>query len=81
MKKIGILLVLLLLTLILIGQSAQLNYNITDSVLDILVNRWAFGDKSTRINNVVKSVDNEEFANWITEFDKKDFKQYQKQKS
>ena len=60
-------------------KAAQLNYNITDSVLDILVNRWAFGDKSTRINNVVKSVDNEEFANWITEFDKKDFKQYQKQ--
>ena len=27
MKKIGILLVLLFLTLILIGQSAQLNYN------------------------------------------------------
>ena len=60
-------------------KAAQLNYNITDSILNVLVNRWAFGNKSTRINNIVKDIDNEEFANWITEFDKKDFKQYQKQ--
>jgi hypothetical protein len=57
----------------------QLNYSIPDLVLNTLVNRWAFENKSTRINNLVKDIDNTEFANWVTEFDKKDFKQYQKQ--
>ena len=60
-------------------KAEQLNYSIPDSVLNTLVNRWAFENKSTRINNLVKDIDNTEFANWVTEFDKKDFKQYQKQ--
>jgi len=60
-------------------KAAQLNYSIPDSVLNTLVNRWAFENKSTRINNLVKDIDNTEFANWVSEFDKKDFKQYQKQ--
>ena len=57
----------------------QLNYNIPEDVLEILTNRWAFNDKSTRINNVVKMIDNESYAEWVSAFDKKDFKAYQKQ--
>ena len=57
----------------------QLDYNIPDDVLEILTNRWAFNDKSTRINNVVKMIDNESYAEWVSVFDKKDFKAYQKQ--
>ena len=57
----------------------QLDYAIPEDVLEILTNRWAFNDKSTRINNVVKMIDNEAYAQWVSAFDKKDFKSYQKQ--
>ena len=36
----------------------QLDYAIPEDVLEILTNRWAFNDKSTRINNVVKIISN-----------------------
>ena len=45
----------------------------------MLVDRWAFNLKSTNIRNIKKLIDSEEFINWVVEFDKKDFKQYQKQ--
>lgn len=61
------------------SKANQLDYNIPQDVLEILTNRWAFNDKSTRINNVVKMIDNESFATWVSAFDKKDFKAYQKQ--
>ena len=57
----------------------QLDYAIPNDVLEILTNRWAFNDKSTRINNVVKMIDNKAYAQWVSAFDKKDFKLYQKQ--
>ena len=57
----------------------QLDYAIPEDVLEILTNRWAFNDKSTRINNVVKMIDNEAYSQWVSAFDKKDFKAYQKQ--
>ena len=57
----------------------QLDYAIPEDVLEILTNRWAFNDKSTRINNVVKMIENESFADWTSAFDKKDFRAYQKQ--
>jgi hypothetical protein len=60
-------------------QAQQMGYDIPQDVLEILTNRWAFNDKSTRINNVVKMIDNEQFAQWVSAFDKKDFKAYQKQ--
>ena len=60
-------------------QAQQMDYAIPEDVLEILTNRWAFNDKSTRINNVVKMIDNEQFAQWVSAFDKKDFKAYQKQ--
>lgn len=60
-------------------KAQQLQYNIPESVLRMLVNRWALSDKSTRITALVKEIDNAEFATWVREFDKKDFKSYQKQ--
>ena len=41
--------------------------------------RWSFNDKSTNISVLKKQIDNPEFVNWVTEFDKKDFKSYKKQ--
>jgi CRISPR/Cas system-associated endonuclease/helicase Cas3 len=41
--------------------------------------RWAFDDKSTNIAMLKKQIDNPEFQNWVTEFDKSDFKKYKKQ--
>ena len=60
-------------------KAKEFNYDIPDDVLNILMNRWSFNIKSPRIPQVAKMIDNEEFATWARAFDKKDFKQYQKQ--
>jgi hypothetical protein len=60
-------------------QAAKMQYNIPETVLDKLVYRWAFNVKSTRINNLVKEIDSEEFVTWVRNFDDNDFKTYQKQ--
>jgi hypothetical protein len=63
-----------------IREKAQaVGYKIPDNLLSLLINRWAFFDKSTSIVAVKKLIDNPDFANWVTEFDKKDFKTYYKQ--
>jgi hypothetical protein len=60
-------------------QSKQLNYDIPADLLETLVDRWAFNDKSTSITALKKQIQSPEFLQWVTEFDKKDFKSYQKQ--
>ena len=60
-------------------KATELGYEIPDNVLTPLIYRWAFDDKSTNIAMLKKQIDNESFANWVTEFDKKDFKAYRKQ--
>ena len=60
-------------------QAAKMQYNIPESVLDKLIYRWAFNVKSTRINNLLKEIDSEQFITWVREFDSNDFKTYQKQ--
>ena len=63
-----------------IRQKAEnLNYDISEDMLDTLMNRWSFNIKTPRIDQLAKMVDNEEFVEWMRAFDKKDFKQYQKQ--
>ena len=57
----------------------QLGYDITDEVIELLVYRWAFGDKSTSITNIKKMIDNDQFYEWVYAFDKKDFTLYKKQ--
>jgi hypothetical protein len=60
-------------------KAQELGYEIPNEVLNALINRWAFFDKSTSIVNLKKQIANPEFMNWVTEFDKKDFKTYFKQ--
>lgn len=61
------------------SKAQQLNYTIPENILTALIYRWAFFDKSTNIAVLKKQIDNPEFANWVSEFDKNEFKQYYKQ--
>ena len=54
-------------------------YEIPDDVLTTLIYRWAFNDKSTSIVNIKKQINNPNFVTWVTDFDKQDFKSFQKQ--
>ena len=61
------------------SKADQFDYDIPKQVLDTLVYRWAFSNKSTSITAIKKQVDNAEFMMWATQFDNKEFKQYYKQ--
>ena len=61
------------------SNAQQLGYDITDELVDTLMYRWSFNDKSTNISILKKQIANPEFLAWVDEFDKKDFKQYKKQ--
>ena len=61
------------------SKAQQLGYDITDELVDTLMYRWSFNDKSTNISILKKQIANPEFLSWVDEFDKKDFKQYKKQ--
>ena len=56
-----------------------MGYEISEEVIELLVYRWALNDKSTSISKIKKLIDNEQFIKWVSAFDKKDFKLYQKQ--
>ena len=56
----------------------EMNYDISDDLIEQLTNRWSFNDKSNSIVKIKKQIDNQEFLDWVSLFDKKDFKQYQK---
>lgn len=60
-------------------KAQQTQYDISDSVLEILVNRWAFSDKSESLTTLKKQITDPEFLAWVQEFDKKEFKTYYKQ--
>jgi hypothetical protein len=60
-------------------QAIKLNYDISQELVDQLVNRWSFNDKSNSIVKIKKEINNPEFLEWVVNFDKKDFKKYQKQ--
>jgi hypothetical protein len=60
-------------------KAQQLGYDIPNDLLTTLIYRWSFNDKSKNITLIKKEIDNPEFLAWVAEFDKKDFKQYQKQ--
>jgi hypothetical protein len=60
-------------------KARELGYDIPENILTTLIYRWAFNDKSTNISVLKKEITNPEFESWVTEFDKKDFKVYQKQ--
>ena len=56
----------------------QFSYTISNKVLMGLVKRWAFFDKSYKINDIKKDIDNEKFLNWVLSFDKNDHAKYVK---
>ena len=64
---------------VIASKAQQLGYDIPENVLTALIYRWGFFDKSTNISVLKKQIDNPEFVAWVTEFDKKEFKQYFKQ--
>jgi hypothetical protein len=60
-------------------QANKMGYDIPDNILYILINRWAFFDKSESMTSLKKQISNPEFLNWVIEFDKNEFKRYYKQ--
>ena len=54
-------------------------YQIPENVIETLVDRWAFDDKSTAKPKLMKMIENEQFANWVTQIDKIDLKKLQKE--
>ena len=61
------------------AQAAKLGYDIPENILNILIYRWGFFNKSESMTSLKKQITNPEFLNWVQEFDKKEFKQYYKQ--
>ena len=45
-------------------------YKIPKKVLNYLIRRWAFTDKSTSIGVVKKAIKNDDFRAWVTDFDR-----------
>jgi hypothetical protein len=60
-------------------QADKMGYDIPDNILNTLIYRWAFFDKSESMTSLKKQIANPEFLNWVQEFDKNEFKQYYKQ--
>lgn len=52
----------------------KIGYTISNDLKEILVDRWAFGDKSTSITKIKGMIDNEKFLNWVLSIDSKDLK-------
>ena len=48
-------------------------YSIPQEVLQQLVNRWGLSDKGVNIKIIRDGIDNEEFKNWVAEFDKGEY--------
>ena len=51
-------------------RAKELGYQLDDNTLQLLINRWAFGDKSVNIKNVRAGINNQDFDNWVVDFDK-----------
>ena len=60
-------------------QADKMGYAIPETVLNALIYRWAFFDKSESMTSLKKQIDNPEFLTWVQEFDKSEFKRYYKQ--
>jgi hypothetical protein len=64
---------------VIFNKAKQVNYDISNDLLNTLIYRWAMDDKSVNLTAIKKQIDNPEFLNWVMEFDKKDVKIYKKQ--
>ena len=56
----------------------QYGYKIPADILQQLINRWAFDMKDVNIKTIRDSVANEDFKNWMVEFEKGDLKNQRK---
>jgi hypothetical protein len=61
------------------SQADKMGYDIPEDILNALIYRWGFFDKSANLTMLKKQITNPEFLNWVLDFDKKEFKQYYKQ--
>ena len=61
------------------SQAEKMGYDIPENILNTLIYRWAFFDKSENMTSLKKQITNPEFLNWVQEFDKNEFKRYYKQ--
>jgi len=52
-------------------QAKKNKYGIPNRVMVNLVKRWAYTDKSYKISDMKKEIDNEKFKEWALDFDKK----------
>ena len=52
------------------NKAKELKYEIPQEVLDLIVNRWAFTDKSTALPAIKGLIDNDQFRSWFEQFDK-----------
>jgi hypothetical protein len=60
-------------------QAQKMGYDIPENILNALIYRWGFFDKSESMTSLKKQITNPEFLNWVQEFDKNEFKRYYKQ--
>jgi hypothetical protein len=51
-------------------KAKELGYQVPDNTLQLLINRWGFGDKSTNVKVLKAGIDNQDFLNWVDQFDK-----------
>jgi hypothetical protein len=61
------------------SQADKMGYEIPEDILNALIYRWGFFDKSANLTALKKQITNPEFLNWVLDFDKKEFKKYYKQ--
>lgn len=52
------------------NKASELKYTLPAEVLDALIARWAFTDKSTKITDIRGLIDNQAFRMWVDQFDK-----------
>ena len=57
----------------LTNTAKQYGYQIPENTLQQLVNRWGFGNKEVNIRVIRDAITNEDFKNWVINFDKKDY--------
>jgi hypothetical protein len=51
-------------------KAKELGYQVPDNSLQLLIGRWGFGDKSTNIKALRAGISNQDFLNWVDQFDK-----------
>ncbi len=60
------------------NKAKDYSYNIPNNVVELLVNRWGFSNKETSIKDVKAQIDNGQFSNWVTDFDKSEYNKQKK---